>query len=131
MVERLKENMLQLKTDLGQAQVEHSVLESDLKQLQEHDMPQLLKENEDLKAKRDSLSFQLENAHDEIHVLTYAAPTPVSSPNLEGNDGIEDVDSHRAEIEKLRFDCDGSQQQITMLEKQIYKLAEKLEQTGD
>ncbi|KAJ2661435.1 hypothetical protein IWW48_002418 [Coemansia sp. RSA 1200] len=131
LVERLEENMLQLETDLEQAEDKRSVLERDLEQLQEHDMPQLLKENEGLQAERDSLKFQLDNAHNEICALTYAAPTPVSSPDLEGDDGMDDGNSQLAEIEELRFDCDGSQQRITTLEKQVYMLAEKLEQTCD
>ncbi|KAJ2519538.1 hypothetical protein H4217_002615 [Coemansia sp. RSA 1939] len=131
MIEHLEDNMLQLETDLEQAQVERSVLEANLEQLQEHDLPQLLKENDDLKDERDSLEFELDNAQAEIRMLTDAAPTPASSPDIEGDDGIEDADSQDAEIMELRVDCDDSQQRITTLEKQVYMLVEELEQTCD
>ncbi|KAJ2517440.1 hypothetical protein GGI11_003148 [Coemansia sp. RSA 2049] len=131
MIEHLEEDMLQLETDLEQAQVERSVLEADLEQLQEHDLRQLLKENEDLKDERDSLVFELNNAQAEIRMLTDAAPTPVSSPDLEDDDDIEDAGSQDADIMELRVDCDDSQQRITTLEKQVHMLVEELEQTCD
>ncbi|KAJ2495331.1 hypothetical protein GGI11_008459, partial [Coemansia sp. RSA 2049] len=40
-----------------------------------------------------------------------------------------DDNSQLLEIEELRFDCDDSQQRITVLERQVYMLADKLEQT--
>ncbi|KAJ2660973.1 hypothetical protein IWW48_002678 [Coemansia sp. RSA 1200] len=129
MIERLGEDMTRLENDLEQFQLEHSVLEADLMLLREQEMPELLEKNEDLKDKCESLTCQFDNAYDEIHALTYPAPTPASSLDLESNDGTEDADLQVAEIEELRSDCDDSQQRITMLEKQVCVLAEKLEQT--
>ncbi|KAJ2664463.1 hypothetical protein IWW48_000716 [Coemansia sp. RSA 1200] len=78
-----------------------------------------------------SLSRQPDSADDEICAHAYFPPTPVCLPALENDYSMEDGNSQLAGIEELRFDCDDSQQRITTLEKQVYELAEKLEQTCD
>ncbi|KAJ2598245.1 hypothetical protein EV177_007566 [Coemansia sp. RSA 1804] len=129
MIKRLEKDMARLETDLEQSQLERSVLEADLMLLRKQEMPELLEENEGLKDKCESLTCQLDNAYDEIRALAYPAPTPASSIDLESNNGMEDGDSQSIEIAELRFDCDDSRQRITVLERQVYMLAEKLEHT--
>ncbi|KAJ2513443.1 hypothetical protein H4217_006344, partial [Coemansia sp. RSA 1939] len=82
-----------------------------------------------LKDKCESLTCQLDNAYNEIRVLACPTPTPASSVDLESDNGMEDGDPRSTEIAELRFDCDDSRQRITVLERQVYVLAEKLEQT--
>ncbi|KAJ2737936.1 hypothetical protein H4S06_006533, partial [Coemansia sp. BCRC 34490] len=128
-VECLKKNNSRLESDLDQSQLERSVLEADLMFLRDQEMPELLEENEDLKDKCESLTCQLDNANNEIRALACHTPTPASSVNLESDNGMEDGDLQSTEIAELRFDCDDSRQRITVLERQVYVLAEKLEHT--
>ncbi|KAJ2500954.1 hypothetical protein GGI11_007834, partial [Coemansia sp. RSA 2049] len=128
-VECLKEDNSRLENDLEQSQLKRSVLEADLMLLRKQKMPELLEENEGLKDKCESLTCQLDNAYNEIRALAYPTPTPASSADLESDNGIEDGDPRSIEIAGLRFDCDNSRQRMTVLERQVYMLAKKLEHT--
>ncbi|KAJ2513803.1 hypothetical protein GGI11_004290 [Coemansia sp. RSA 2049] len=95
------------------------------------EIAQLLDENEALKDECDSLNRQLDGARDEIRAHTETALAAVGSLDLDSDDDMGGSASQRAEIAKLKLECEDSRQQVKMFEEQVSGLTEELEKTRD
>ncbi|KAJ1664745.1 hypothetical protein IW140_002980 [Coemansia sp. RSA 1813] len=95
------------------------------------EIAQLIDENEALKDECDSLRRQVDDARDEIRTHTETALAAVSSLNLESDEDMGGSSAQRAEIAKLKVECNDSKQQAKMLEEHVGGLTEELERSHE
>ncbi|KAJ1902176.1 hypothetical protein LPJ81_003641 [Coemansia sp. IMI 209127] len=117
-----------------QLEMKHNLSSSiiaDGKNSKDDEIAHLIDENEALKDECDSLRRQVDDARSEIQTHTESALAAVSSLNLDTDEDMGGSVAQRAEIAKLKVECNDSKQQAKMLEEHVGGLTGELERSRE